>query len=79
MSTVSLKLPDALHRRLAGAAKRTGRSKSALVREALERYLDGVEPASSGSVYELVSDLVGSGEGPRDLSTNARYLRGFGK
>ncbi len=79
MSTVSLKLPDALHRRLAATATRSRRSKSAIIREALERYLDEVEPAPAGSVYDLLRDLIGSVEGPKDLSTNPRHLKGLGK
>ena len=79
MATVSLKLSDALHERLAAAAARAGRSKSAVIREALERHLDGTDPATTGSVYELVSDLIGSFEGPRDLSTNPRHLKGLGE
>jgi predicted DNA-binding protein len=79
MSTVSLKLPEALHRRLAATATRSGRSKSAILREALERYLDAAEPATAGSVYDLVRDVLGSVEGPKDLSTNPRHLRGLGR
>lgn len=32
-----------------------------------------------GSALELAGDLVGSVEGPRDLSTNPKYLEGFGQ
>jgi len=30
------------------------------------------------SAYELAKDLLGTGEGPADLSTNKAYLEGFG-
>ena len=79
MNTVSLKLPDALHKRLEETASRSGRSKSAILREALEHYLDRTEPAAKGSVYDLLRDVVGSVEGPSDLSTNARHLEDLGE
>ena len=47
-----------------------------MVRAALEEYLNGERPVSAG---ELAGDLVGSGEGPGDLSTNPKYLEGFGR
>ncbi len=32
-----------------------------------------------GSALELAGDLVGSVEGPGDLSTNPKYMEGFGR
>jgi metal-responsive CopG/Arc/MetJ family transcriptional regulator len=79
MTTVSLKLPEPLHRKLAGTARRMGRSKSALIREALELYLDGRARPARGSLYDLMRHVVGKFEGRPDLSSNKRLLRGFGK
>jgi hypothetical protein len=31
------------------------------------------------SAWDLVKDLIGSAEGPPDLSTNREYLQGFGE
>jgi hypothetical protein len=40
----------------------------------------GGKPAASPiSALDLAGDLVGSCEGPGDLSTNPKYLEGFGK
>ncbi len=79
MATVSLKLPEPLHRKLAGTARRTGRSKSALLREALELYLEGRARTTRGSLYDLMRHVLGKFEGRPDLSSNKRLLEGFGK
>ncbi|MGH8590865.1 MAG: ribbon-helix-helix protein, CopG family [Gammaproteobacteria bacterium] len=79
MKSLSLKLPDALDRRLDSAVARRGVTKSVLVREALERYLDSSETAETGSILVLAGDLVGCIEGPRDLSSNPKYLDGLGR
>jgi metal-responsive CopG/Arc/MetJ family transcriptional regulator len=76
MKTISLKLPPDLSVKLARAAKERGESKSELVRAALQQFLNGERPMSA---LELAGDLVGCGEGPGDLSTNPKYLAGFGE
>lgn len=80
MKTISLKLPDPLNRRLEIMAKRQRVSKSEVVRVALENYLNGgqAEPRPI-SALELAGDLVGCCEGPGDLSTNPKYMEGFGE
>jgi hypothetical protein len=54
-----------------GRPRKQGRPKSALVRHALERFLEA--PQAKKEPYEAVKDLVGSFEGPGDLSS--RKLR----
>ncbi len=34
---------------------------------------------SARSFFEVAGDLIGAGEGPGDLSTNADYLKGYGE
>jgi predicted transcriptional regulator len=75
MKTISLKVPDELDSRLTAAARRSGKRRSAIARESLSAYLD----AAGGSCLELVADLAGCAKGPRDLSRNAKYLRGYGR
>lgn len=79
MKTLSLKLPDALNAQLASAAKREQKSKSDVVREALETYLNGGQRAKRGTIAELAADLIGAVEGPGDLSHNPEYMDDFGK
>jgi metal-responsive CopG/Arc/MetJ family transcriptional regulator len=77
MLLVSLKVPEELAARLAAAARRRGMTRSALVRDALESYLQRVGPGS-GSAADLARDLIGVVEGPRDLSERSRHMNGFG-
>ena len=80
MTTITLKLPEALERRLVSISRKRGRSKSQIVREALEQALtNNVSVREQPSCYDLVSDLISPCQGPRDLSTNPKYLKGYGK
>ncbi len=78
MKTLSLKVPDALDAKLIAIATRRGSSKSAVVREAIERYVPEA-PGETASLLDLSSDLVGSVSGPKDLATNAKYLKDYGR
>jgi hypothetical protein len=79
MPTITLKISPSLAARLNGAVRRGRRSRSALVREALEAQLTRSEKAAPGSCYDLARDLAGCLEGPADLSSNRRHLRGYGR
>jgi metal-responsive CopG/Arc/MetJ family transcriptional regulator len=76
MGTFSLKLPIGLSVKLERVARESGVTKSEVVRTALERFLQNERPMSA---LELAGDLVGRGEGPGDLSTNPKYMKGFGE
>ena len=58
--TVSIRIPESMNRRLEERAKRTGRTRRAVVKEALERSLE-VEP-------KPFMALAGSLDGTRNLS-----------
>jgi len=75
MKTVSFKLSEKLDRELDELARVRKSSRSALVREALEALAKG----KRNSVTEAAKDLVGSIDGPSDLSTNPKHLFGYGK
>jgi hypothetical protein len=75
MRTVSLKLPEVLLREVEQEAATRGVAKSALIRDCIERTLQKTrKPKRQISCLELMGDWVGSFRGPRDLSTNRRYL-----
>lgn len=76
MKTVSVKLPSPLADWLTRQARELRRSKSALVRQALEQQRS---KPGKGSCLHLMEDLCGSVRGPRDLSTNPKHMEGFGK
>ena len=80
MTTISLKVPESLAREVALEARRRGVSKSAWVREALERAAKEGRRKKKLSCLELAGDLVGSLRGgPSDLSSNPKYMEDFGK
>ncbi len=79
MKTVTLKLPDDLHAILIATARRRHTSKSDVVRQAIEAYLNGGGAVPRGSLVELAADLIGSVEGPGDLSHNPKYLDDLGQ
>jgi hypothetical protein len=79
MSTVSLKISPAVDRAVTDLAKSRGMSKSAVIREAIERYLaTGASPAK-GSFLALARKFAGCVEGPSDLASNPEHLEGYGK
>jgi hypothetical protein len=76
---VTLKLPRVLAGRLRAVARRNGKSQAELIREGLALRLERESARGEGSVLDLIEDLVGAVEGPRDLGSNPKHLRGFGK
>jgi predicted DNA-binding protein len=80
MQTISLKLPDELLARLASESKARRVTKSALVRESLEKALCERSHGDAVSCYELAQDLAGALKGlPKDLAENPKYMDGFGQ
>jgi len=79
MKTISLKLPDDLDKELSSRAEQTRTTKSALIREAIEGFLVQGPGPRKGSFLELAADLIGSVEGPGDLSYNKEYLKDYGR
>jgi Ribbon-helix-helix protein, copG family len=76
VKTVTVKLPEPLASWLSRRARELGRSQSELVREAIERTRNGV---GAESCHDLLADSCGSVDGPKDLSTDRKHLRGFGE
>ena len=92
MTTISLKLPEALLARLEKESLARRTTKSSLVRECLEKQL----PLRSSALHNLPKLPPGEsfydqalpilkkawtrrGRGLRDLATNPKYMEGFGK
>ena len=77
---ITVRVPQALTARLCNLSRATGTTESKLVREALENYLG--HSGAKRSAYDLAEEagIIGSvRNAPRDLSTNPRHLKGFGK
>ena len=79
--TLSIKISKAVKLRLKAVAKARKVRPSVLLREALDQVLAGHNTESGTSCYEPCRDLFKRLEpgGPKDLSTNKKYLDGFGK
>jgi hypothetical protein len=75
MTTISLKIPEALLREITQEAEARRVAKSAVIRDCIERTLRrGKKARNRVTCLDLMGDWVGSFRGPRDLSANRRYL-----
>jgi len=79
MNTLTVKLPEPLERKLAEASRHEGRSRSAIVRDALEAFLERRGAKDDLSALALAGRLAGTIEGPQDLSHNPVYLDDYGR
>ena len=79
MKTISVKIPEELDLKLTAVAARRHESKSALIRAALDQVVESSETATPNSCLDLARDLIGTAEGPSDLSHNKKYLKGYGR
>ena len=78
MKTLTVKVPEELDLKLAAVAKKIGESKSNLIRSAIEHIVTSNSAITANSCLDLAKDLVGSVEGPTDLSHNKKHLEGYG-
>jgi metal-responsive CopG/Arc/MetJ family transcriptional regulator len=77
VTLISLKIPADLEVRLRHIATARGLSRSAVIREAAQRYVDQTA-GHRDSCLTLASDLIGLVDGPQDLSSNKHRMKGFG-
>lgn len=78
MKSLSVRVSDQLDRCITREAVRRGISKNVLVREALSTHLSN-STSRVPSVLDLARNMVGKYSGPGDVSTNPKYMEGFGK
>ena len=83
MSTLTLQLNDSLFARLLAASQARNVAPAELARETLERNLTAVpntDDDDGPSAYDLLKDSFGCVDsGLGDLSTNPKYMEGFGR
>jgi hypothetical protein len=79
--TLSIKVPVATKARLRAVAQHRQTSPSALLREAIDVVLADNSIRRKASLYDQSRDLFTGKKygGPRDLSTNPRHMKDFGK
>lgn len=73
--TISLKVPRELYARVSRLAARAGKSRSQVIREAIEAHA-APEGPTVGKVWARYCGIM---DGPADLSTNPMHLEGFGR
>ena len=79
MKTISVKVPEDLDLKFTAVAAKRCESKSALIRAALDHLVKSSETITPNSCLDLARDLIGSVEGPSDLSYNKKHLKGYGR
>ena len=80
MTTITCKIPKDLDEALEAEASRKMVSKSAVVREALHRSFKRRRKAGGKTAFDRVKALCGIVKGgPADVSTNPKYMKGFGE
>ena len=79
MKTISVKIPEDLDLRLTAVAEKRRESKSAVIRSALDHFVNTNDGMTPNSCLDLAKDLVGAVEGPSDLSHNDKHLEGYGR
>ena len=77
--TISLKISRSLSLQLTRAARQSSRSKSEIIREAVDIYLRSNASDATKSGLDGIEDLIGIFEGVEDASTNQDYLRDLGR
>lgn len=80
MQVVTFKADEELVEKLDALADEQHTTRSQLIRSAIEEYVESeMRIAEAPSAYEAMKDVIGSVEGPEDLSTNPKYMEGFGQ
>ena len=82
MTTLTLKIPELMAAELAAKAKCLSTSKSEVARTALDKYLHESPDGGGSSAYDVAMALGVIGaikDGPSDMSTNGKYMKGYGE
>lgn len=79
MDTLTLKIPKELKTKLNRLAKEKGVTQSEIVRKALQDLIADDAFRLDGAFLDFAEDLAGSVEGPAQLSTDKKFLEGYGK
>lgn len=77
---ISVRVPGKIAQRLKERSRASGKRESEVVRHALQEYLSKNSDAKTAYDVFLEAGLIGCAPGlPRDLATNKRHFKGFGK
>jgi predicted transcriptional regulator len=77
---ISVRLSPSLAKRLEALGRKTKRTPSDLVREAIAEYCRNYPRKPTAFDAFKTAGLIGDAKGlPADLSTNPKYMEGFGR
>ncbi len=77
---ISIRIDPKLRRKLEEEAFANGQRESDVVREALKKYFSARGARETCYEVALRAGVIGAAKNaPRDLSTNRKYFRGFGR
>ena len=81
MTTLTVKIPEALERSIATAARRERVTKSEFVRRAMTKYVaQAGKDRDFQSALDVAGGLIGSVRGaPSDLATNTTHMDDYGR
>lgn len=78
MKTISLKVDGKTEKEIQMIMRKKKVDRSVAIRSAIHEYYTKEKDNKKPSLYDRVIDIVGSAEGPPDLSTNKDYLKEYG-
>ncbi len=79
MGTISVKLPAQLEAKLDASVAKHRTTRSRYLRSIIEAHLEATSDHMRSSALVRAGKLVGClGPAPADLSTNPKYLKGYG-
>ncbi len=76
--TTTLKLSPALETKVAAEARARRISKSQVIRELIQKHFKSADKRRRKTFGEVAGHLIGVAEGPGDLSSNPKYMKGYG-
>jgi hypothetical protein len=76
---LTVKISELLEARLNSMSRKTGQSRSEIVRRALQQYLSSGGQTASDSFRDSSLDLAGCVQGPSDLSWGKTHFVGYGE
>jgi hypothetical protein len=77
---ITVDIDEQLHNKLAALAVQSGLPESAVIRQAIEQFISHQETPVTCYDVAKQAGLIGSVQGlPPDLSTNPKYMEGFGR
>lgn len=76
---ITIRIEESLRERLDLMAQTSGKTESEVVRDALEDYIVRNPPVTCYDLFKKAGFIGCYKNGPKDLSTNPKYMEDFGR